>query len=76
VRAFFSLYLTNLFLVGGTGLLTTYLALYMGKQGTSTMWIGLLTSFYYIGLLCGAKLGYYLIKSVSHIRSFAACTAG
>ena len=75
MRAFFSLYLTNLFLVGGTGLLTTYLALYMDKQGTATVWIGLLTSFYYVGLLCGAKLGYYLIKSVGHIRSFAACTA-
>lgn len=34
-----------------------------------------MTTFYYVGLLCGAKVGYYLIKSVGHIRSFAACTA-
>lgn len=75
MRAFFSLYLTNLFLVGGTGLLTTYLALYLGQKDVSTFWIGLLTSCYYVGLLLGSKLGYYLIKSVGHIRSFGACTA-
>ena len=75
MRAFFSLYLTNLFLVGGTGLLTTYLALYLGQKSVSTFWVGLLTSFYYLGLLLGSKLGYYLIKSVGHIRSFGACTA-
>ncbi|MCG7541244.1 MULTISPECIES: MFS transporter [Pseudoalteromonas] len=75
MKSFPSLYLTNLFLVGGTGLLTTYLALYLGQHGVSTFWIGLLTSFYYLGLLLGAKLGYHLIKSVGHIRAFAASTA-
>lgn len=76
MRAFFSLYLANFFLVGGMGLLTTYLALYLGQQNVSTIWIGALTSLYYLGLLFGAKVGYFLIKSVGHIRSFAACTAG
>ncbi|MEW9797653.1 MFS transporter [Alteromonas sp. CYL-A6] len=75
MRPFLSLYITNLFLVGGTGLLTTYLALYLGQHDVSTFWIGLLTSCYYVGLLCGSKVGYYLIKSVGHIRSFAASTA-
>ena len=75
MRSFFSLYIANLFLVGGTALLTTYLALYLGQKNVSTFWIGLLTSGYYIGLLFGSKVGYYLIKSVGHIRSFAACTA-
>lgn len=75
MKAFLSLYITNLFLVGGTGLLTTFLALYMGKQGEDTAWIGLLTSCYYIGLLLGARLGYRLISSVGHIRCFAASTA-
>ncbi len=75
MRSFFSLYIANLFLVGGTALLTTYLALYLGQRNVSTFWIGLLTSGYYIGLLFGSKVGYYLIKSVGHIRSFAACTA-
>lgn len=75
MRSFLSLYITNLFLVGGSGLLTTYLALYLGQQNVSTFWIGLLTSFYYLGLLSGSKVGFYLIKSVGHIRSFAACTA-
>lgn len=75
MRAFISLYIANFFLVGGMGLLTTYLALYLGQQNVSTLWIGALTGLYYLGLLFGAKVGYHLIKSVGHIRSFAACTA-
>ncbi|WP_100643682.1 MFS transporter [Alteromonas facilis] len=75
MNAFLSLYITNLFLVAGTGLLTTYVALYMGGKGVATTWIGLLSSFYYVGLLAGSKIGYYLIKSVGHIRTFAASTA-
>ena len=75
MRAFFSLYSSNLFLVGGTGLLTTWLALYLGKQGISTFWIGMLTSFYYLGLMLGAKIAYHFIRSVGHIRTFSASTA-
>ncbi|WP_440055394.1 MFS transporter [Pseudoalteromonas sp. T1lg65] len=75
MKSFPSLYFTNLFLVGGTGLLTTYLALYLGQHEVSTFWIGLLTSCYYLGLLMGSKLGYHLIKSVGHIRTFGATTA-
>ncbi|BDX08046.1 MFS transporter [Planctobacterium marinum] len=75
MRAFFSLYSSNLFLVGGTGLLTTWLALYMGRQGVSTFWIGMLTSFYYLGLMLGAKIAYHFIRSVGHIRTFSASTA-
>ena len=75
MKSFPSLYFANLFLIIGTSLLTTYLALYLGQQGTSTLWIGLMTSCYYLGLLMGAKLGYHLIKSVGHIRTFAASTA-
>ncbi|MFY8349241.1 MFS transporter [Pseudoalteromonas sp. SSM20] len=75
MKSFPSLYFTNLFLIGGTGLLTTYLALYLGQHNVSTFWIGLLTSFYYLGLLLGSKLGYHLIKSVGHIRTFVASTA-
>ncbi|WP_152087950.1 MFS transporter [Pseudoalteromonas sp. A25] len=75
MKSFPSLYFTNFFLVGGTGLLTTYLALYLGQHDVSTFWIGLLTSCYYLGLLLGSKLGYHLIKSVGHIRAFSASTA-
>jgi MFS family permease len=75
MKSFFSLYFANLFLIIGTGLLTTYLALYLGKNGISTLWIGLMTSCYYLGLLLGSKLGYHLIKSVGHIRTFATSTA-
>ncbi|MDM7858993.1 MFS transporter [Alteromonas sp. ASW11-36] len=75
MNAFLSLYTTNLFLVAGTGLLTTYVALYMGQRGESTFWVGFLTSCYYFGLLMGSRLGYFWIKSVGHIRTFAASTA-
>lgn len=75
MKSFISLYFTNLFLISGTGLLTTYLALYLGQKDVSTFWIGLLTSCYYLGLLLGSKLGYHFIKSVGHIRTFAASTA-
>ncbi|WP_100657848.1 MFS transporter [Alteromonas flava] len=75
MNAFLSLYITNLFLVAGTGLLTTYVALYMGGKGIATTWIGLLSSFYYVGLLFGSRVGYYFIKSVGHIRTYAASTA-
>ncbi len=75
MNAFFSLYITNLFIVAGTGLLTTYLALYAGANNVSTFWIGLLSSAYYLGLLMGSRLGYHWIKSVGHIRTFAASTA-
>lgn len=75
MKSFPSLYFANLFLIIGTSLLTTYLALYLGKNGISTFWIGLMTSCYYMGLLLGSKLGYHLIKSVGHIRTFAASTA-
>ena len=75
MRAFISLYFTNLFLVGGTGLLTTYLALHLTQHQISTFWIGLMTSAYYFGLLSGAKIAYYFIKSVGHIRTFSASTA-
>ncbi len=75
MRSFLSLYLTNLFLIGGTGLLTTYLALYLVQHDISTFWIGALTSCYYLGLLLGSKIGYYLISRVGHIRTFAATAA-
>ncbi|WP_371372671.1 MFS transporter [Thalassotalea aquiviva] len=75
MRAFLSLYLTNFFLVAGTGLLTTYLAVYLTAAEVTTFWIGLMTSAYYLGLLSGSKIAYYFIKSVGHIRTFAASTA-
>ncbi|MDN3652363.1 MFS transporter [Thalassotalea ponticola] len=75
MRAFLSLYLSNLFLVGGSGLLTTYLAVLLTRDAVSTGLIGLMTSLYYLGLLLGARIGYMLIANVGHIRTFGASTA-
>jgi MFS family permease len=75
MRTFFSLYASNLFLIAGTGFLTTFLAVSLSQSGSSSNFIGLLTSCYYLGLLAGAKVGVHFIKSVGHIRTFSASMA-
>ncbi|WP_394176430.1 MFS transporter [Thalassotalea litorea] len=74
IKSFPALYFSNLLLAIGTGLLTTYLALYLTKSNVNAFWIGLLMSSYYAGLLTGSKAGYLLIKQVGHIRAYAAST--
>ena len=37
------------------------------------IWIGGMMSAYYIGLVCGSKVGHKLIAQVGHIRAFVAC---
>ncbi|TKB44201.1 MFS transporter [Thalassotalea mangrovi] len=74
MKSFPSLYFSNLLLTIGTGLLTTYLSLYLTAQNVNTFWIGLMMTSYYAGLLTGSKIGYLLIKRVGHIRAYAAST--
>lgn len=75
MRTYLSLFISNLFLIAGTGLLSTYLPLFLSKSGQSTEFIGVLTSSYYIGLLVGSKVGFYVIASIGHIRTFATSMA-
>lgn len=56
----------------GSGLLSTYLGLRLSAEGVSAIWIGLLMTSYYIGLVMGASVGHRLIARVGHIRAFVA----
>ncbi|MBB5346705.1 MFS transporter [Desulfoprunum benzoelyticum] len=72
---FIALYLAVFLLMAGVGLLGTYLPLRLTVDGISTQSIGYITSLYFFGMCVGALYCYRLIKSVGHIRSFAAFAA-
>lgn len=71
-RSFSSLFSTTLIMVLGAGLLTTYLALSLARNGVEQLWIGGMMSAYYFGLVVGSKVGHRLIARVGHIRTFVA----
>lgn len=71
-RSFSSLFSTTLIMVLGAGLLTTYLALSLARDGVEQLWIGGMMSAYYFGLVVGSKVGHRLIARVGHIRTFVA----
>lgn len=70
--SFSSLYFSTLLMLMGSGLLSTYLGLRLSADGVSAIWIGLLMTGYYIGLVMGASVGHRLIARVGHIRAFVA----
>lgn len=72
VMAFSSLYFATLLMLVGSGLLGTYLGLRLAAEGVSEIWIGLLMTGYYLGLVGGASVGHRLIAKVGHIRAFVA----
>ncbi|MGI2169656.1 MFS transporter [Shewanella sp. MF05960] len=73
LRSFASLYSTTFLMVLAAGLLTTYLGLSLTNMHVPQIWIGGMMSAYYIGLVCGSKVGHKLIAQVGHIRAFVAC---
>lgn len=72
ITAFSSLYFATLLMLLGSGLLSTYLGLRLSADGTSEIWVGLLMTGYYVGLVMGASIGHRLIARVGHIRAFVA----
>jgi MFS family permease len=60
-------------MVLAAGLLTTYLGLKLTMMEVPQIWVGGMMSAYYIGLVCGSKVGHKLIAQVGHIRAFVAC---
>jgi MFS family permease len=72
ITAFSSLYFATLLMLIGSGLLSTYIGLRLAAEGQGEVWIGLLTTGYYIGLVLGAWVGHRLIAGVGHIRAFVA----
>jgi MFS family permease len=73
LRSFTSLYSTTFMMVLAAGLLTTYLGLKLTMMEVPQIWVGGMMSAYYIGLVCGSKVGHKLIAQVGHIRAFVAC---
>ncbi|QIR13532.1 MFS transporter [Shewanella aestuarii] len=73
LRSFTSLYSTTFMMVLAAGLLTTYLGLKLTSMNVAPIWVGGMMSAYYIGLVCGSKIGHKLIAQVGHIRAFVAC---
>ncbi|WP_339845251.1 MFS transporter [uncultured Halopseudomonas sp.] len=72
IMAFSSLYFATFLMLVGSGLLGTYLGLRLAAEGVSEIWIGLLMTGYYVGLVAGASVGHRLIAKVGHIRAFVA----
>lgn len=70
--SFSSLYFSTLLMLIGSGLLSTYLGLRLSADSVSAIWIGLLMTGYYVGLVMGASVGHRLIARVGHIRAFVA----
>lgn len=75
ISSFSSLYVATLLMLIGTGLFNTYMGLRLTAESVSEIWVGALIAGYYLGLVCGARMGHKLIIRVGHIRAFVACAA-
>jgi len=73
--SFSSLYFSTFLMLMGTGLFNTYIGLSLTARSVSEVWIGALISAYYLGLVCGARLGHLLISKFGHIRTYVAMAA-
>ena len=73
--SFSALYLSNLTLMAGLGLLGTFLSVRLTVQGYASQTIGLVMGAYFLGLIVGSVVCQRLILRVGHIRSFAAFAA-
>lgn len=75
LTSFSSLFLATLLMLTGTGLFNTYMGVSLTANSVSEVWVGALIATYYLGLVCGARLGHKLLIRVGHIRAFVACAA-
>lgn len=62
-------------MMGGSGFLSTLIALRLERAGHSTMAIGFVATLYFIGLILGAIRAPPIVRRVGHIRAFAAFVA-
>ena len=62
-------------LLGGTGLLGTFVPIRAGQEGFSPIVIGLFGSAFFAGFLAGCLVVVRMIAKVGHIRSFAVLAA-
>ncbi|MEJ2136099.1 MAG: MFS transporter [Desulfofustis sp.] len=75
IAPFIMLYASVFLLVAGIGLLGTYLPLRLTVDGIATQYVGIIMSAYFFGMCIGALYCHRLIRSVGHIRAFAAFAA-
>ncbi len=75
LKSFIALYSSMLLLSMGLGLLATFLSLRLTFEGFSTQMTGLILTSYFIGSVTGAIYCRRIIRSVGHIRAFAAFAA-
>ncbi len=75
LRPFFALYTSMLSLSIALGLLATFLSLKLTVEGFSPQTTGMILTSYYVGSVVGTFYCRRLIRSVGHIRAFAAFAA-
>ncbi len=75
LKPFIALYTAMLLMAMGLGLLATFLSLRLTMGGFSTQITGMILTSYFIGSIVGTFYCRRLIRSVGHIRSFAAFAA-
>ena len=75
LKTFIALYSAVLFMMTGLGLLHSYLSFRLSIEGVSPQIVGLVLTSYFIGLVVGTFVCKRMIRSVGHIRSFAAFIA-
>ncbi|TAM11284.1 MAG: MFS transporter [Nevskiaceae bacterium] len=75
LRSAIPLLLSTVFLLMGSGLLHTLIAVSGDALGFSLVGLGALTAAYYTGFLAGTFIVPRLTHRIGHIRAFAFCTA-
>ncbi len=75
LKPFKALYAAMFILSASLGLLATFLSLRLKFEGCSTLTTGMILTSYFIGCVFGSLYSNRLIKTVGHIRSFAAFAA-
>ncbi|MDO8289839.1 MAG: MFS transporter [Parvibaculum sp.] len=66
-----SLFVAIFMLMAGSGFLSTLISLQLEADGTAPILIGLVATFYFVGLTIGSLCVSTLIRRVGHIRAFA-----
>ncbi len=69
-KRFGTIYVAALLMQLGSSLLMTYLALRLDASGVAQLWGGALMAANALGMVLGARSGYWLIGQVGHARAF------
>lgn len=70
-----ALLFSTLVLLMGSGLLGTVLGYHMGVEGLSAPRIGMIMAGFYLGMVLGGPLCYWVVARAGHIRAFAVFAA-